>query len=385
MRTPFEELLSRYGMEESNEAPNPRRPPDRTDDREALFRIGQEPSTHPSRFDRRMLKAHIDLAELTARYEALSEQLDVALQENETPPLSARIVRLLGFRRKARSLQFRKEDRRSASIMTLVDEMADILSMEHQEALVAKESAEALRTATAAEMKRIDRELIRRLRQSAEDKPDLFGDRAEAEEEIARFEGELAEIREAVERLETDLDKARAGNGEAEVECLSEQLAQLLALKEAVLTSQTANGGPPTPLRRRLLAGVPGIDGLRASASLARSSHEALVTLLETMTELEARYRHALTHMLPSFLGAGELVESGGDARARLLDVNRQTRTLLDDNERLATHVARETFELMIDPETAPAVERDLRVSRAELGDLRTRWASERAKLQDSA
>lgn len=382
MGTSYEHLLSKYGSVPrvwAGLCRGPVDPIDRTADREALFHIERVSSVHPSRFEKSLLKAQIDLAELTERYEALSEQLDVALEESDRPPLTARLLRLLGRRREAQRVAWRKRAQRAAAIMTLVDEMADILGLEHEQALLAKESASALRYAAAEEMSRIDREILRRIRAHLTERCDTAGD----EEEVSRLQKELEEIRETIDQTAAALDGRMLRDEEANIEGLAEELSHLLDLKEAVLTGQVAAGGAVTELRRRFLEATPGLDALRAAAAVARSSYEAQTTLLDTMTQLEARYRHALAHLLPLFRIESDLssASTSAGARARLLDLNRRARRLLDDNERLATHVAREALELMIDPAKAPAVARDIRVCRTELGDLRTRWAEERTRL----
>lgn len=366
----------------------------RKHDLKALTRISKSPGvqTETGAIHQDMAGIQLDLTELADQYGKLNVEFGDLLKGDR---LYGRweAVRI-GFNdfvgRKARSREMKLEaaGRRGNAIETLVNKMSEVLNDQYQKAVQAKAQAEALQLENIAHMKTLDHKLIATLRSSY----GTGADYTQAESELNRLEGELKEISDVLETYQQDVQTAKAASELDKVNTITGEMVQVLEIKNGILDGRLSAQGMVSEIRRQMLDYAEGLQSVKGAQAASRVNYHAINAWIDSMGELEIKYRHARQDMIPVFNIQGKIAAGGMQAlelRDTLLQVSKISQRLMEANVNLVTHLATQTFELLQTPlydvDKAREVEERITAYMQDLNAQKKAWADAQQTLGQSS
>jgi septal ring factor EnvC (AmiA/AmiB activator) len=292
----------------------------------------------------------------------------------------------LGRDDRATEIQLEAVQERGDALDLLVNKMAEVMTEQHQKAIQGRDHARQMQVETLAEIKRLDRKLIEELRGGQYTTADL----AAAEQEAVQLQLEMAEIDQALADYQTQIQTARDAGDLEKVTALTREVSEVLDLKYGVLDGKLAAEGVTAEIRRELLDHSEGVQSAKGALAATRVNYQAIGALIDAMSELEIKYRHAQADMVPLFQMQAKIACMGEEAlsmQATLRDLAQVSERLMENNVKLVEQVTERTFDLLTTPiydaEKAAAVERELHDYMGQLNERKKEWAALQTNVAD--
>lgn len=366
------------------------------DDKTRLERASKAPKSskqesETAELHREFAGINLDLAELAETYGKLNvkftDLLGIGERYTTAEAVKVKLYELVGRKHAAREIKLGAATRKGEGIETLVNSMAEVLGEQYETAKKGKKHAEDLQVENIGHMKYLDGKLIESLRGGHYSTADL----TTAESEINKLESELGEIDGTLGEYEAKIKEARNAGDVASVQALTDEMSQILNIKHDVIDGKLAADGLVSDIRRELLDFAEGSQSSKGAIAASKVNYYAISALIDSMNELEIKYRHAQEDMIPVFKIQGKVAAAGLhalDMKDTLEKIANISQHLMEANATLVTHLAAETFDLLqtkvYDPEKAAAVEKRIRDYMTELNKNKMEWAEQQQALTDT-
>jgi len=185
--------------------------------------------------------------------------------------------------------------------------------------------------------------------------------------------------------------KVRASGNIQEVVRLTDEMSQVLDMKHQILDGQLSAERLTSEIRRQILDSSEAVQSSKGAIAASKVNYRAINALVDSLSELEIKYRHAKEDMVPVFKIQGKIAAGGLAAlemRDTLLKVSAISERLMEANARMVMHLAAESFELLqtplYDPVKAQATEERLRLYMTDLNQKKMEWADNMQQLGTS-
>lgn len=366
------------------------------DDKAAMQRLSKKPElkageTATGAIHAEFAGLNYDLADLTDQYGQLNVNFSNLLGAKRIyGPLTAlkiAVYETFGKKEAAKGMKIAAAQRRGDALEILVNKMAEVLQDQHQKAIAGREQSKGLQVENVAHIKTLDRKFIECLRGGHYTGADL----AAAEIEAKKLETELTDIDDALGAYEKEVNAAKAAGDATKVHDITEKMCEVLDMKYAVLDGKLAAEGVVSEIRRQLLDSAEGVQSTKGATAQSKVNYQAINALIDAMSELEIKYRHALEDMVPVFRIQSKIAATGLGAlevRDTLVKTAKISERLMEANERLVLHLARETFELLktplYDTEKAHAAEARIQTAMGELNAQKKAWAEYQQSIEST-
>ena len=359
-------------------------------DKARLQRISQSPQTStagkPTTGDihQEMAGIQMDLAELAEQYGKLNVDFSSLVGAKKIFDLGETVRigynNIIGDKQQARQIKLNAIKRRGDAIEILVEKMAEVLGDQYQKAVKGVASAKSMQVENIAHMKNLDRKLIESLKGGYSGGADYIVGQAE----VAKLEAELKDIEATLLDYEQNVQIARGENNLDKIAQLTNEMSQVLDIKYKVLDGRLSAEGIVSDIRRNVLDSTEAVQSAKGAIAASKVNYQAINALIDSYTELEIKYRHAQSDMIPVFKIQAKIA-SGGlqalDLKDTLVKVANASQRLMEANARMVTHLAAETFELLqtplYDPAKAQKVEDELRSYFTQLNQAKMDWAQQ--------
>jgi hypothetical protein len=364
------------------------------DEKEARPRRGMAPGAEEDdgvgEIHREMAAIRLALARLAKQYGQLNVTFGNLLGPDKVfsmwDGMRIKLNEILGRDDRATEIQLEAVQERGDALELLVNKMAEVLVEQHQKAIQGRDRARQMQVETLAELKRLDRKLIEELRGGQFTTADL----AAAEHEAVQLQLEMAEIDEALADYQGQIQAARDAGDLEKVTTLTREVSEVLDLKYGVLDGKLAAEGVTAEIRRELLDHSEGVQSAKGALAATRVNYQAVGALIDAMSELEIKYRHAQADMVPIFRMQAKISGMGEEAlgmQATLRDLAAVSERLMENNVKLVEQVTERTFDLLTTPiynaEKAAAVERELADYMQQLNERKKEWAELQSNVAD--
>ena len=227
-------------------------------------------------------------------------------------------------------------------------------------------------------MKFLDEQLINRLASGYRGSADI----SVVDSEIKSLEGELDTVDSALSEKEALLQQAKARGDMTTVQQYANEMQEILGTKYQIMDGKFSLEGTVSDIRRELLESAEGVQSAKGAIAASKVNYKAIGALIDSMNELEVKYKHALSDLIPVFKIQGQIAYHGEDAmrmQRALLKTSEISQKLMEANAQMIEFVAADTFELMktglYDPERALATEKKLDEFVTDLNQKKVEWA----------
>lgn len=353
-------------------------------------RVGE--ATETGNLHAEMAAIQLDLAALAESYGKLNVEFSTVLGKDRLytagDVFGIAFNSVLGRKQKVREIRLEAARRKGNSIEYLIERMGEVLGEQYQRAVQGKERAKQWQVENIGSMKRLDRKIIESLRKGFS----TTADYSAAEIELARLEAEVKDIDGVLESYEKDLQGARAQGNADLASKLADEMSQVLEIKHGVLEGRYAAEGVVSEVRRNMLDKAEAVQSAKGALGASKVNYQAINALIDAMTDLEIKYRHAQEDMIPVFTMQGRIAALGTEALKiyrTLIEMAGISQRLMDTNAKLVTHLAAETFNLLqtpiYDPAKAREVEGRIRGTMDQLNKLKVEWATYQQTVRDAA
>jgi hypothetical protein len=348
-------------------------------------RVSRSPSTNNKEADSihsRLYGIKMELAELADEYGALN--VDFKNTVGKGAIYGVKDIAWLAWytaslqKKKAKRLRFGAATKRDQSVNILIDGMAEILDKQYNKAIQGREAVGELQVQNISHMKFLDEQLISRLASSYRGSADI----TVVDGEIKSLEGELAAVDSALSEKEALLQQAKAKGDMNSVKQYASEMQEILGAKYQIMDGKFSLEGTVSNIRRELLESAEGVQSAKGATAASKVNYKAIGALIDSMNELEVKYKHALSDLIPVFKIQGQISYHGEDAmrmQRALLRTSEISQKLMEANAQMIEFVATDTFELMkkglYDPEKALATERKLDEFVKDLNQKKVEWA----------
>ncbi|MBM3199426.1 hypothetical protein FJZ53_00715 [Candidatus Woesearchaeota archaeon] len=395
----LEILAEKYGYQ--TKTPNPKAQVYKTfdkayeNDKSTLKRISQTPTTGTHQgtigdIHAEMAGIQLDLTELTDEYGSLNLRFKTLVGKDKIYNIGdaakLTLYGLIGNKKASSKVKLEAVKRRGDAIEYLVNRMGEVLQDQYQKAIDAKKRGEDLQVGNTAHMRQLDRKLIESLKSGYY----TATDHTAAQKEIDKLNAEIAEIDDTLKAYEKEVNLAKAENNLEMIVKLTDEMSQVLDIKHGVLDGRLSAEGVVLEIRRQILDSAEGVQSAKGAIAASKVNYQALSALIDSMTELEIKYKHALEDMIPVFRIQGAISGLGTQAlgmKKALTKTAEISQHLMEANVKLITCLAAETFELLKNPlyslETAKAAEERISTYRAQLNDLKMQWAQAQQDIDE--
>ena len=385
----LEALTSRYGSlaaptrAETHQAFDAKR--SYQSDISTLTRVSKGPQAGSKLKDdmyKEMAGIQLELARLCQKYGKLQVNLGSVMGKNAIYKLGEGVkIKYLEWRgkqEKADNIKLEAAQRKGSAINYLIEQMANVLNDQYEKAIQGRSSAEQMQRENIVHMKGLDKKLIQSLREGYVSS----ADRAEAEKELTKLEAELKEFDDTLSLYEKDALDAKAKGDIETVMKVTDEMTQVLEMKHQVLDAKLMADGTVSEIRRKILGSSEAVQSSKGAAAASKVNYQAINALVDSMTELQIKYKNAKEDMLPVFKIQGQISVlglQGLDMQEALREVSEISYRLMDANANLVTHLAAETFDLLqtplYDPEKMRVVEEKIKVYMTDLNKRKMEWA----------
>lgn len=364
-------------------------------DKTTLKRISRTPATEGYKgsigdLHAEMAGIQLELTELTDEYGELNVRFKTLVGKDKLYGVSdvakLALYGVIGNKKASSKVKLEAVKRRGDAIEYLVNRMAEVLQDQYQRAIDAKKRGEDLQVGNTTHMRQLDRKLIESLKSGYY----TDADHTAAQKEVDNLNAELAEIDDTLRAYEKDVNLAKAENNLEKIVKLTDEMSQVLDIKHGVLDGRLAADGVVLEIRRQILDSAEGVQSSKGAIAASKVNYQALSALIDSMTELQIKYKHAISDMIPVFKIQGAISGLGTQALGMKKALTRTaeiSQHLMETNVRLITCLAAETFELLKNPlydlETARAAEERISSYRAQLNDLKMQWAQAQQDIDE--
>ncbi len=337
-----------------------------------------------------MAGIQMDLAELAERYGKLNVGFSSLVGKNRVLGVSdlpsIMLNTLLMRRGRVRQIKIDAARRKGENIEYLVNMMSEVLNDQYQTALKGRGNAQRLQVENVSHMRKLDEALIQRLSSGYVGTADY----ALAQSEVGKLEAELKEIDATLGDYEVQVQNAKTSGGVELVKRLTGEMTQVLDIKYGVLDGKLASEGVVSEIRRKMLESAEGVVSAKNAAAASRVSYKAIGALIDSMSELEIKYRHALEDMVPVFKIQGKIASysmQAKDMKDALIGTAKISQRLMEANVRIVSGLATEAFELLqtdlYDPQKAMESEARIDGYMDELNQRKVEWAEMKNRVSE--
>jgi len=356
----LEDLATRYGHTSSEERKKDiqtRFDSDSSyrDSKKSLERISKQPSakgakTETGALHGEMAALQLDLAELAEEYGKLNVNFQSIMNKEYSVGEAVHIwVMEILNKDKARKLKLEAATEKGDTIATLVDKMSEVLEDQYQKALECKAKSENLQVENIAIMRGLDEKIIRSL------KTGYVGDAdySAAKQEVEKLELELKEFDDLLMDYESKVKEAKELRDLVEVDRLTDEMTQVLEIKYGVIDGKLSADGIVSEIRREMLDSAEAVQSAKGALSASRVNYKTISLLIDAMSELEIKYRHAKEDFIPVFKMQGNVSALGQKALAMnkaLVQTAAISERLMSTNVKLVAYLGNKTLELIKTP-----------------------------------
>jgi hypothetical protein len=362
--------------------------------RRTLERISRAPQLEGKSSDIpiEMAKIELELADLAEDYGQLNVNFKNLVGKEkiytlgDVFSLGYHSLPIIGSKQKKREVKIQAIKRRGDALEVLVSRMTDVLNEQHQKTIDGKSHAQEMQVSNIAFMKQLDSALIERLKSSYVGTSDY----AEGQKEVGKLEAELNDINGVLTEYEGKVQAAK-GSGDVEtVKKLTGEMSEVLEMKYQILDGKLTADGTVSEIRRKMLDSAEGIQSAKGAISASKVNYQAISALIDSYSELEIKYRYALSDMIPVFKTQAQIATAGKSAlqmKEAILRTAEISNRLMEFNSRLVTHLATEVFDLLktplYDPVKAREVEEKIKNYMTELNSAKVEWAESQQTIKD--
>ena len=363
-------------------------------DKENIRRISQSPKTGKTT-DTGSLHSEIsgiqmDLVDLVDTYGKLNVDFKNLIGPkrfyNIDEAIQYAFYSTLRNKKKLRQIKLSAAERKGNAIEILGDKMAEVIQDIYEKALKGKDLAEVLQGDNLEHIKKLDRSLIDRLKNSYVGTADY----ALAEKEVEKLQKELKDLDNLLGSYENDVQKAKTDGDIQKVSDLTKQMSQILDWKHGVMDGKLSTEGQVSEIRRKILDSAEGIQSAKGAIMASRVNYQVINAWIDAMNELEIKYRHAKEDMIPVFkiqgkAAAGQL--QALEMKEALLKYANISQRLMETNVKMSAHLLSETFELtktqLYNPERMKELEQEMMDYMAELNQQKLEWAEAQQRVSE--
>ncbi len=141
-------------------------------------------------------------------------------------------------------------------------------------------------------------------------------------------------------------------------------------------------------IRREILDSAEGVQSSKGAAAASKANYVAINALIDSMSELEIKYKHAMEDMVPVFKIQGKIASASiaaSDIKNTLIEVAAKSQQLMEANANLTMHLAAEVFDLLKTPiydiDKAEAVTQQVQGFMKDLNNQKMEWAENQQRL----
>ncbi len=327
-------------------------------DRSNLRRISKAPSvgqetTSIGALHKEMAGLQLDLVDLNEEHGKLNVDFRNVLGKDAIygfgDALQLAFYTVTRQKKKKKEVKLDAIEKRGNALEQMVNRMAEVLEEQHQKAIQGKERAKGIQQENISHMKYLDQELIGHLKGSHYTGSDLTS----AEKEVGKLEAEMHEIEQVLMEYQSDIQAAKATQDLDTIERLTEEVSQVLDIKYGILDGKLSADGVVSEIRRDMLDHAEGVQASKGAIAATRVNYQATGALIDAMNELEIKYKHAMSKMVPTFKVQAKIAGMGTQAIAlkqTLVKAADISQRLMDFNVKLVTYLASESFDFVKNP-----------------------------------
>jgi hypothetical protein len=362
--------------------------------RSKLERISRAPQLEGKSSDLpiEMAKIELELADLTEEYGALNVSFRNLIGKEkiytlgDVASLGWYSLPIVGSKQKKREVKLEAVRRRGDAVDILANKMANVLGEQHQKSIEGKANAQEMQITNVSFMRQKDSDLIERLRSSYVGTSDY----AEGEKEVGRLEKELDDINGVLMGYEGKVDASKIAGDVEGVKKLTGEMSEILEMKYQILDGKLSADGIVSEIRRKMLDSAEGIQSAKGAIAASKVNYQAISALIDSYSELEIKYRYALSDMIPVFKMQAKIATAGSRAmqmKEAILKTAAISNKLMEYNSRLVTHLSTQVFDLLktplYDPVKAREVEDKIKNYMTELNNAKVEWAESQQTIKD--
>ena len=381
--TPLSELITKYGSD-ARQRSNVTEILDRS--RTSTQRVGTTPQTgskdDTGKIAEEIAGIQLELADLATEYGGLTVEFKDLFGAQKIykvkESLKLSYYQVTGNKKASQDIRKKAMTRHRGQLENLVDKIAGVFEQQRQKAIEGRNRAQALRLQSMADIRRPDKKIVTSMRNS------YVGDASYAQEqqEVKKLEMELEDIQGTLETYEKKATDAKTGGDMDSVYKFTDEMLQVLEIKHRVLDGKLSTEGKVSDIRRKILDDSEAIQSVKGAVEMTYANYSLLNSLVDSMNEIEIKYRHAQEDMIPVFKTQAAIAVvglSGAEMKEALTRTAALSSKLMDANERLIKALSTETFELLRTPIYDPVKARDAReridAHYEEINALKMEWA----------
>jgi len=379
-RTPVQSVFERSDMRQS---------------RATLERISAQPTTSaaiPNASDIIREQASIDLkyADILESYGKMNTSFFATLKKSgflgPGQWIKWRGMQVIGKKEAARDYRADIITGDHRNLEMILNMLGDLANEIYQNRIKAEDLARQTQMSNMQHMKTLYRSLIKEMK----DARFSVSDQAEAEAEVRRFEGELREVDGVLQQYETDINTAKAENKIDDVKRLTDEMTQVVDMREAIMDGQFGAENANLEIRRSILDASEGVRVAKEAIIVSQASYQMINALIDTAAKHKIMYKHYLEKMHPALKIQGQVSVQGREALRAQEALSRVYGAMtehIDANARMGMHLVAKATELLhadkIDREGVKKVTEMMRGYLDETNRKDMEWAQKQQTLSD--
>lgn len=285
---------------------------------------------------------------------------------------------------KARQIKIEAAGRKGNTLETLVNQMGEIVTEQKEKAIKGEEYARTVLTECVEHMIYLDKALIQRLRDGAYGHADY----EKAQKEISKLEVELQDFDKAFSKYDAKLGEAKISRDIDLYLKITDEVSQLLDMKQQVLHGKLAADQTASEIRRKMLEASEGVQSAKVNAESSKLNYQAISLWIDSMGELVTKYKHMESDMIPVFKIQSKIAVGTIEAlqmKEVLVRIASASQRLMDANAKLVTALSKETWDLIQNPlydvEKAQQMTETLKQHHEELNQQKLDWINVQSQL----
>lgn len=358
----------------------------------SLTRISRTPSVSTGSQDiyAVMAKIHLDLAELADEYGKLNVKFGSVFgagkQYTIGEALRIKWNDLVGRKEAAKAIRITVATRQGKNIETLVDNMSEVVSAQYQKCIEGRKHTETLLKDVVQHMYNMEKKRVNDMRKAYVDGVS----QAEKEQAVRGYQTELDELNSVQKEFESKIQEAKATNNTEEVVKATDELMDLLEIKQEVINGHMAAYQAVSDVRRKLVDAAVGVESATGALGASQVNYETVNGLVDVMFRMEVKYKHMLEAIIPVFKHQGRAAAIALDATSSMDLLQRTadlTQRLMKANADLAVHLGNVTLQWVqtsvYNVDEAMALRDELRSSFEEQRRIEKEWAEANLALKE--
>jgi hypothetical protein len=392
-KTKLEELTDKYKVEKSTSKEEVYEAFDASEetlemDKKRLGKVPSSTQTSTGAIHKEMAALQLDMVELAETYGKLNVNFQTLIGSKKLyttgEGIRIKFNEFIGRKGKARQMKIDAAGKKGDALEYMVDRIAEVLGDQYQNAIDGRANAESMQVENVAHMKSLDQKLIDSLKNGLYTSSDM----EQAKSEVEKLQTELKDIETVLVDYESQIQVAKESSDLKSVDRLTSEMTQVLDMKYGVLDGKLSADGVVSSIRREILDSAEGVQSAKGAAAASKANYVAINALIDSMSELEIKYKHAMEDMVPVFKIQGKIASAGVaalDIKKTLVEVAAKSQQLMEANAHLTTHLAAEVFDLLKTPiydvDKAEAVTQQVQGFMKDLNNQKMEWAENQQRL----